>query len=414
MSDTAVDTRTKTYFFLSYAHTAPLADARQAPVDHWVKALFDDLSDAVREAGARSPSREVGFFDGLVAAGEDSRERITDALGEAEVFVPLCSRGYFSMSWPGREWSCFTSRLIGRPGEQVRRHIAPVLWAPLSRSQRMPGDVDPLRLAPDRREYTDNGLRALNMLSRYRPTYRDVIGRLAREIVTAVRECPLGTAKVRPVNAFPSAFHGQDTTEDFAVVVAAPTTDTLPDGREDGAYGTRATDWRPFGDREQLSLADHAVGIAERLSFSTRVLAAADAGRIPAHTPAVVLIDPWVTRDPKQLADLRRMFEGERGRWTLPLIVLDRADHQSEGDRTRLLDDVERVLADAGALTSETAQRGARGVASMEEFAEVMPVWVTEAERQYITHSGDLRPSEKAPPGGGRGIREPDGTRERP
>jgi len=135
------------------------------------------------------------------------------------------------------------------------------------------------------------------------------------------------------------------------------------------------------------------VDAAERLNFSTVALGAAEATRVEPNTPAVVLIDPWIAEsgtEGSQVAALRRLFDPERRRWTLPLVVLDSADSQSDKDRDQLLENVRRVLESAGALTTAAAETGARGVSSIEEFARVMPVMVTEAERQYIKHSTDF------------------------
>jgi FxsC-like protein len=403
-----------TYFFLSYAHTAPLDGEERAPVDSWVSKLFDDLSEAVRAVAPGRPSGRVGFFDGVLKAGEDWKARIARELGAAEVFVPLCSPSYFAMSWPGREWSCFASRLVARPADEADRHIVPVLWTPLSRGQRTPGGIDPRRLAPQRPEYVENGLRALKMLTMYRDSYRAVVDGLAREIVRAARESPLRPAAVPPLDTFPSAFQSEDSVADFVVAVAAPTAGTAPRGRDGRAYGAVSTDWRPFGDRERLRLAEHAVTAAERLDFSTVALGAAEAARIGPSTPAVVLIDPWIAEpgsDGAQLAALRRLFVAQRRQWTLPLVVLDSADPQSGEDRERLLEDLRRVLDSAGALTTEAARRGARGVTSIEEFATVMPVMVTEAERQYIKHSSDFRRAGAPGPGGGDRSQHPDDER---
>lgn len=394
-----------TYFFLSYAHTAPLDGEERAPTDSWVSKLFHDLSEAVRAALPADHREQVGFFDGLLKAGDDWKERITGELGSAEVFVPLCSPSYFAMSWPGREWSCYASRLAGRSDVEVRRHILPVLWTPLSRAQRTPDGLDPRELAPHRTEYVENGLRALRMLTMYRESYESVISLLAKRIVRAAREHPLGPTAVRPLDSFTSAFRTEGAAADFAVAVAAPTVSSAPQGRDSRPYGDVSTEWRPFGDRERLRLAEYAATTAERLDFSTVVLAAPDAERLHAGTPAVVLIDPWIAErgaDEVQLAALRRLFDGDRRRWTLPLAVLDSADAQSGKERERLLGDLERVLERAGALTSEAARRGARGVTSIEEFATVLPVMVTEAERQYIKHSSDFRRAE-APSSGGDG-----------
>lgn len=393
-----------TYFFLSYAHTAPLDGEERAPTDSWVSKFFNDLSGAVRSALPSADRREqVGFFDGLLKAGDDWKERIAGELGAAEVFVPLCSPSYFAMSWPGREWSCYASRLAGRSDAEVRQHILPVLWTPLSRAQRTPDGLDPRELAPDCTEYVENGLRALRMLTMYRESYESVVSLLAERIVCAAHEYPLGPAAVRPLDSFTSAFRTEGAAVDFAVAVAAPTLSSAPQGRDSRPYGDVSTDWRPFGDRERLRLAEYAATTAERLDFSTVVLAAPEAERLHDSTPAVVLIDPWIAErgaDDEQVTALRRLFEGDRRRWTLPLAVLDSADAQSGKERERLLGYLERVLDRAGALTSEAARRGARGVTSIEEFATVLPVMVTEAERQYIKHSSDFRRAETPGSGG--------------
>lgn len=402
-----------TCFFLSYAHTAPLDGEERAPTDYWVSKLFDDLSAAVRAAIPGGSTRRVGFFDGLLPAGGDWKARITRELGAAEVFVPLCSPSYFAMSWPGQEWSCFASRLAGKSADQARRHIAPILWTPLSRGQRTPGGIDPNSFAAERSEYAQNGLRALKMLTIYQESYRAVVAELAREIVRSAREIPLGPSIVDPLDSFPSAFRTEDSPADFLVAVAAPTEGTVPRGRDGRPYGRTSTDWRPFGDVERLRLAEYAVAAAERLDFSTLALGATEASRVGPSTPAVVLIDPWIAEtgaEDSQVAALRQLFDPERRQWTLPLVVLDSTDTQSDKDREQLLDNLRRVLDSAGALTTEAARRGARGVGSIEEFATVMPVMVTEAERQYIKHSSDFRRTD-APAAGDDRARRPDDER---
>jgi FxsC-like protein len=400
-----------TCFFLSYAHTAPLEGVERAPTDYWVSKLFEDLSAAVRAVVPGGSNRRVGFFDGLLPAGGDWKARITRELGAAEVFVPLFSPRYFAMSWPGQEWTCFASRLAGRPAEQARRHIVPILWMPLSRGQRVPGGIDPNGIAAEGSEYAKNGLRALKSLAIYQEDYRAVVAGLAREIVRSAQEIPLGPGVVDPLDSFPSAFRTEDSPADFLVAVAAPTAGTAPRGRDGRPYGRTSTDWRPFGDVERLRLAEHAIAAAEQLDFSTMALSAAEASQTGAGTPAVVLIDPWIAEpgaEDSQVAALRRLFDPARRQWTLPLVVLDPTDNQSGKDREQLLENLRRVLDSAGALTTEAAQRGARGVGSIEEFATVMPVMVTEAERQYIKHSSDFRRAEPPPAGEDRAQRSDD------
>ncbi len=400
-----------TYFFLSYAQTAPLDGEERAPIDHVVSELFKDLSAAVRATIPGGHRGQVGFFDGLLPAGADWKARITRELGTAEVFVPLCSPSYFAMSWPGQEWNCFASRLAGRPAAEAGRHIAPVLWTPLSYGQKIPGGVQPGRFAAGRTEYAHNGLRALKMLTIYQESYRAVVAELAREIVRSAREIPLGPSTVAPLESFQSAFRTEDSPVDFVVAVAAPTASTAPRDRDPGPYGPRSTDWRPFVGAERLRLADYAVAAAERLDFSTTALGAAEAAQVEPNTPVVVLIDPRIaepTAEGSQIAALRRLFDERRRRWTLPLAVFDAADPRSAKERDQLLDYLHSVLESAGALSTEAARRGARGVGSMEEFATVMPVMVTEAERQYIKHSTDFRRADAPVAGDAAAVRRED------
>ena len=106
------------YFFLSYAHSPPLASgwtgtgSASSDPDRWVRQFFLDLSESVREHASPRSGLAPGFFDHGISPGLDWKTSITEALGTAEVFVPLYSPRYFAWSWPGREWACFSDRMI--------------------------------------------------------------------------------------------------------------------------------------------------------------------------------------------------------------------------------------------------------------------------------------------------------------
>lgn len=383
------------FFFLSYAHTAPLAGLEPDPVDYWVEKLFRDLSAGVcREAGL-APDTPVGFFDGTLQAGADWKAETTARLSTAEVFVPLYSSRYFAMSWPGREWACFATRLADEPSGRPSRHIVPVLWSPLPSTLDLPEADDPVALAGDAEEigeYAANGLRALNMLRLYRELYEKIVGQLAKRIVHVAREHRLGRRAVPPLDRMPSEFRRKGADDDFVFTVAAPTARTAPEGRALGWYGAESTDWRPFGDRQQLSLADHAIAVAERLGFSTEALAAGSSAAHDATAPTVVLIDPWIAApldrpEGAALRELRKLFEGGRAPWTVPLLVVNTADRESAECHVPLTERVASILGEVGALESQTARRGAEGVRSLGDFARMMPTLVAEAERRYLRSS---------------------------
>lgn len=378
------------YFFLSYAHAAPLADVPE-PVDFWVRTLFDDLSEAVRAAARLGSGIRVGFFDGELEAGADWKARIVEELGTAEVFVPLYSSRYFAMSWQGREWSCFTTRLADEPSDEPSAHIVPVLWAPMFGSTAPPLAPDPLmpQVARGIPEYSENGLRALKALNLYGNRYDTVVARLGERIVRVAQDHPLDVREVPPLDQAPSAFKHKNDEDGFVIIVASPTRATAPSGRNPAWYGDDSTDWRPFGDRERLRLADYAVAVAERLNLSTSLFGVVAAADAIGDTPAVVLIDPWITiesngAESDALRALRRLFSGERRRWTAPLIVVSPEDTESAARQGQMVDRVERILGEVGAPSAEPAWRVGGVVTSIDGFARAMPALVAEAERRYL------------------------------
>jgi FxsC-like protein len=389
------DSAVSSYFFLSYAHTAPLAGAEPEPADYWVRKVFDDLSEAVCEAAGLARGSRVGFFDGLLDAGADWKARTTQELGAAEVFVPLYSPRYFAMSWPGREWSSYSARLADEPPDEPSAHIMPVLWAPMAGSAGPSAAPDPLSIVDDVPEYAENGLRALKMLNLYGEQYTKVVSRLGRWIVDIARQRPLGSSRVPPLDEVPSAFRYKGADDDFVVAVAAPTRATAPPGRAVSWYGEKSTDWHPFGEREQLRLADHAVTAAERLDFSTAVLSVGAAADERSATPSVVLIDPWIAEPVRDrndaLDDLRRLYAGGRHRpWALPLIVLNADDQESADRRRPLIARLTRILEEVGAPLVHDSWGESTVITSIEEFAQAIPALVAEAERRYLRHSPDF------------------------
>ncbi len=119
-----------TYFFLSYAHSAPPPGAR-ADADVWVGQFFADLSDEVRRQARPVAGMRIGFFDQHIPLGADWKAALAEALGDAEVFVPLYSPGYFSRPWALGEQESFRARLAAAGSARLTAgHLTPVLWIP--------------------------------------------------------------------------------------------------------------------------------------------------------------------------------------------------------------------------------------------------------------------------------------------
>jgi FxsC-like protein len=413
------------YFFLSYAHTAPLALDRE-PTDYWVAAVFEDLSAAVREAAGLDRQRPVGFFDGLLKASEDWKARVSFELGGANVFVPLYSARYFSMTWPGREWTYFTGRWNGGPAEDPRGHIVPVLWAPMAGAAGPPDRPDPLSLLPEVPEYAENGLRALKMLNHFREQYAQVISALAGRILGAAHEPPLGRAAASSIDQVASAFQYKGVEDDFVIAVAAPDRSALPADRGADCYGEEAIDWSPFAELGELRLAEHPLAVAERLSFNTSVVDVQEAADGLLATPGIVLIDPWIAApsaegengESEALQGLRELYARPEPRiWALPVLVLNDRDPESTACQNDLVQRITRILEELHAPLAETSGNGEYVVTSYGGFDEVIPGLVAEAERRYLRYgpefpndlSGEGRPSS----GGGSSSLDSDGWEQR-
>jgi FxsC-like protein len=367
------------YFFLSYAHSPPLAGTRQADPDQWVRRFYRDLSDSVDDL-ASQPRHTSGFFDQDIAASANWKASLTRALGAAQVFVPLLSPGYFARAWPGREWACFSARLNLAGVADPDQRFAPVLWIPLQGNQERPGLRAALALGASESAYAENGLRALLRLSPYRTSYRLIVARLAKQIVDLAERAPLAPSDAPDVGEVPSAFHPGADAAVFAVTVAAPTLAALPDNRDRAEYGSAATDWRAYPDDQALPLAEYAAQVAEQLDFAVVVAGIEGSDGLPGNMPGVILIDPWFAADEVGRNTLRS-FTVDLPPWVLPVLVID-----SPADRrtAELADRVRIILAEAVVTRTETARLATRGVSSLKEFVALMPILVAEAERQYL------------------------------
>jgi FxsC-like protein len=389
------------YFFLSYAHSDPLAGYPDANPDKLVGEFFGDLAEAVRQQPSLRPGFAAGFYDQEIPVASDWKVSLTRALSTAQVFVPLYSPGYFAKSLPGREWECFLKRMedIGLP--DPRQRFTPVLWTPLGETQDpVAGLEEALALGADQPGYAENGLRALLKIGWYRDSYEAVVDRLAKRIVMLTENFPIQPYEVQDINEMTSPFSPDSPLAAFAIETAAPTTSTVAAGHDPSGYGEDSADWCPFPHQE-LPLAEYARQVAERLDFRAEVsgIKIKAVRENSVRRPGIILIDPWFVADDNGRSALESAVS-ELPRWVLPLLVVD----QPSDPRTqRLVGQVRDILAAAGALPTDSSRRGAKGVNSLSEFVSTVRVLVAEAEKQYLRYrSGRYRGGQIPSPSGNR------------
>jgi FxsC-like protein len=371
------------YFYLSYAHSPPLAGTPAASPDQWVRAFFDDLTDAVRGMASGRHGIGPGFFDQEIPLGSDLRASLAHALSTAEVFVPLYSPGYFARSWPGREWASFERRMTEAGMRNPLERYVPVLWIPLPPGEDALGLDQALALGAGEDGYAENGLRALLRLRPYRASYARIVKRLAGHIVKLAETSPVTPSAAPDIDTVQSPFNPAEAAGVFAVTVAAPS----------------GTAWRPFPDVQERPLAEYAATLAEQLDLAVRVMDLDGAGKRLGRDPGVMLIDPEFAADENGARTLREAAEALPP-WTLPVLV---RGHQTDPREAELVERVQAILGltEAAAPASRPARSGvpeaAAGVASLERFVALMPSLVAEAERQYLRLGPIHRAT--APPG---------------
>ena len=375
------------YFYLSYAHSPPLSRSQHSDPDQWVHSFFEDLTASVTRIASPRSGIDPGFFDQDVLPGSDWKATITQALGSAQVFVPLYSPSYFARSLPGREWACFQQRLIRVGIEDPVSRFVPVLWIPLPGERDRPGLREALAIGSAEEAYSENGLRALLRLTPYHTVYQTVVDRVAEQVVRLAERDPVAPSDVPDIDEVPSAFDAEAAAAVFTVAVAAPVPSTLAGDHDLSGYSPTWTSWKPFSPGQEISLAAYAARVAEQLDFAVVQTDIEKAGDLFGDRPGVILVDPWFIAEERGQRILQSSVR-DLPSWVLALLVLDPAP---DARAAELADATRSILQKAGVARSEAARRAIRGVTSVTEFTALMPILVTEAERQYLRHGPVLR-----------------------
>jgi hypothetical protein len=369
------------YFFLSYPRLpllppVPGIDLADPP-DEWVRALFRDLTLAVRRSAAPGAGLRPGFLDLAVSSDRAQREALTGALADAEVFVPLLSPDYLRRSWPRREWASFGLRMLEAGIREPHRRCVPVLWAPYVTGNRQTGLTAALRLArgPWSATYAEKGLRALSRLAPYRALYEQIVSEAAARIVSTAENAPVGPSHAVDPEDAESDVRREAGQPAFTVMVAAPALD--------GGVAGPADVWRPFRQKQGPAVTEYVRWAAEKANFAVVVDEFEKSSDLIRQGPGVVLVDPCAVTGDEDL-EAFRLRVGELPSWVVPVIVTE----QPSGRRL----DIIRACLEKSYKPYRSYKykpelfRGLRGVSSLPEFVALLPFLVTQSEREYLRH----------------------------
>jgi len=364
----AQQTRHGVYFFLSYAHSAPTSERIRSDSDPSVGVFFADLAEAVAARARPVEGMEIGFFDQQIPPGTDMKALLSEALGSAEVFVPLYSPGYFAKSWPMREQEVFRGRLRVASAVAPDQHIVPILWTPFP-SWEQPEDVArALSIGADVSDYGENGLRALCMLTSYRRSYQLVLSRLADEIVTVAERSPLGPSAAPDLDGVPGPAAAE---AGFLVAMLAPRhgVSRAPQALKGGGNPW----WHTHAEGRISPVAEYAGSVAERLGLETRVADFVEVEELFDRTPAIVIVDPWLVGD-RGPEFLTSTFAG-LPEWIVPLVLDDQRWNPGSGSA---------MAAKAVEALDSALQVPVSTVNSMDQLDEILATVVARARRTYL------------------------------
>jgi FxsC-like protein len=389
------------FFFLAYAHT---------PEQKWVAKLYRDLCAEVHERTTLPVTAQVGFMDdSAMPLGGDWRDAVGYALATCQVFVPLYSPRYFTREECGKEWYAFAQRILDHkarhPGNPPA--IVPALWIPVD-AEDMPDVARKIQMNHESlgMEYASEGFYTLIKNSYYSEAYVTAVQQLAKAIIVAAEQSRLRPCKVRdfgtPRNAFDQPNRDIPADRRLAVVVAAPTSERLPAGRDPQYYGRTAPEWNPYSPGTHQSLADYAAEVARLHSYEPTLLSFEDSFSLLQGADAddglgILLIDAWLTADPDLAEKLRTFDKLDKG-WIGTIVPWNLEDPQTAQNATRLRAELNALLGNRlndGRVVSTTS---AARIQTLEQFRTHLPLVVESALFRYLNHARANPPAGAVPP----------------
>lgn len=382
------------YFFLSYARSRFRPDDGTDP-DRWVTKLYKDLC---HDVGIVTGTPTPGFMDRQIPAGTQWPDHLAEALANCRVFLALLSPAYFTSEYCGKEWAAFLGRVKSQQAGLDRPlAIIPALWTRLGPSE-LPPDLKHMQYIPPDfpPQYVAEGFYGIMKLGRYREQYKQAVLQLARLVKETAEEAALATGPISDFEALGNAFAdyrgGARGRRQVKLTVAAHRLDKLPPGRDTYYYGRTMPEWTPYRDADYTTpIAKYAEQVVAELGHEPMV-DSVDEPADPHESPTVLLVDPWVSRDPVVGDELRRIDE-DPVNVLVPVNADDRETVAAEEDLTRSVDAVlGRGLVLPGSV---------RSIPTLDAFRAALPKAVSEAINRYFkeapVHPPEIEPTMPRP-----------------
>jgi FxsC-like protein len=270
----------------------------------------------------------VSFRDTEQRPGGDWPRKVSDALGECPVFIPVYSPNHFNSPVCGQEWHAFAGRLAAHETETGEKPdcIIPVWWVPPI------GDLPVVtqHLNDTRRqfgaEYREYGLRYLVQLAEHESRYRDFLVKFATAVITA-SHAPPGPRVIPDLLSLPNPFaatlarpvaNGERPASSGPrnvtfIIAAAPRQDMADVETAPEKYGDDWRDWRPY----QPACPDPVAVRAQSVAAAQRMISAVDHADDSLFTllhrarqngeVVVLIVDPWAVGLPAYSPLLERL-----------------------------------------------------------------------------------------------------------
>jgi FxsC-like protein len=383
------------YFFLSYARSRFRPDDGTDP-DRWVTKLYKDLC---HDVGIVTGTSTPGFMDRQIPAGTQWPDHLAEALANCRVFLALLSPAYFTSEYCGKEWAAFLERVKSRQAGLDRPlAIIPALWTRLGPSE-LPPDLKHMQYIPPDfpPQYAAEGFYGIMKLGRYREQYKQAVLQLARLVKETAEETALATGPITDFesvgNAFAEYRGGGPGRRHVRLTVAAHPLHKLPAERDTYYYGRTMPEWTPYRDVDYTTpLAKYAEQVVAELGHEPKVDSIDEPAAGPPESPTVLLVDPWVSKDPVIGDELRRIDE-DPVNVLVPFNADDRQTVVAEEELTRSVDEVlGRGLVLPGSV---------RSIPTLEAFRAALPKAVSEAINRYFkeapVHPPEVEPTMRRP-----------------
>ena len=405
------------YFFLSYARTPRLQDDHGDP-DKWVAKLYSDLCESVMQfTGGKWAT--VGFMEREERTGTHWPARLAQALACCRVFVPLYSPRYFESEECGKEWSAFTRRMASQAAKRNQpliEAIVPALWEP----------VDPTLLPMAAKSiqfnhqslgvlYSTEGFWGIMKVKRYKSDYQTAVQGLARRIVQVALQTALdpesptdslsltsafddrvGNERARP-DEQPTSDRSRRGDRPIRIMVAAPSTGNLPEGRQSSAYyGASAHEWNPYHPQSQAALAKYAAELTRMLGYRPVVVAFDEQPSAPtgesAQAPGLFLVDPWAAASDSRETRLRE-FDERAEDWISVLMPWNRADEETMAAEPTLRPQLTQALGNMLARTPSQHRMVANNIPTLGDFADILPPMAHVADKRFLNFANAYPPT---------------------